>query len=266
MEQANDLLGYRLTDIMFEGTEEQLTETRYTQPAVFLHSLALVKVAGDSFQPVMVAGHSLGELSALVANGTLSFEDGLSLVQERALAMQEACDLTPSTMAAVIGLEDQVVEDVCSAIEDVVPANYNCPGQIAISGSVEGIDQACEKLKEAGARMTIKLKVAGAFHSKYMEPAAKRLEAAIGNVTFNQPHCQIYQNVTGTANTNPEIIKENLIKQLTAPVLWTQTVQNMITNGAEEFTETGPGKVLTGLIKKIDRSKSFGDILSTESY
>lgn len=254
-EQANSILGFSITDIMFAGTPEQLKETKVTQPAIFLHSVILSKVLGDSFTPDMVAGHSLGEFSALVANGVLSFKDGLKLVSQRALAMQKACEAADSTMAAVLGLEDAVVEEVCTELgADVVPANYNCPGQLVISGSVEAINKACEVLKEKGARRALVLPVGGGFHSPFMEPAREELAAAIAETEFSKPNCPIYQNVTTTAVTNAEEIKKNLIAQLTAPVKWTQSVQNMIADGAVSFTEVGPGKVLQGLVKKIDRN------------
>jgi len=252
-EQANDILGFSITDIMFEGTAEDLKQTKVTQPAIFLHSVILSKVLGEDFKPDMVAGHSLGEFSALVANGTLNFEDGLKLVSQRAMAMQKACELQPSTMAAVLGLEDEVVEKICAEIPGiVVPANYNCPGQLVISGEVEAINVACERLKEAGARRALVLPVGGAFHSPLMEPAREELAAAIANTDFNEPNCPVYQNVTTTAVTGSNEIKENLIAQLTAPVKWTQSVQNMIGDGAKTFVEVGPGKVLQGLVRKID--------------
>ncbi len=251
-EKANTILGFSITDIMFQGTPEDLKETKVTQPAIFLHSVILSKVMGESFKPDMVAGHSLGEFSALVANGVLTFEDGLKLVSQRALAMQKACELQPSTMAAVLGLEDAVVEEVCSKIQGVVvPANYNCPGQLVISGEVEAINEACEKLKEAGARRALVLPVGGAFHSPLMEPAREELAAAIENTKFSAPTCPIYQNVPTTAVNNADEIKMNLISQLTAPVKWTQSVQHMVQDGAILFTEVGPGKVLQGLVKKI---------------
>ncbi len=253
--KANDILGFEITKIMFEGTVDELKQTKVTQPAIFLHSVILSKVLGDSFKPDMVAGHSLGEFSALVANGTLDFEDALKLVSKRALAMQKACEVQPSTMAAVLGLEDGVVENVCSEIDGVVvAANYNCPGQLVISGDVAAIEQACEIMKEKGARRALVLPVGGAFHSPLMEPAREELAAAIEATTFNTPNCPIYQNVTTTAVTDPEEIKKNLISQLTAPVKWTQSVQHMIKDGATSFTEVGPGKVLSGLVKKVDRS------------
>ena len=253
-EKANEILGFRITDIMFEGTADQLKETKVTQPAVFLHSVILAKTLED-FKPEMVAGHSLGEFSALVAAGALSFEDGLKLVSQRALAMQKACEAAPSTMAAVLGLEDAVVENVCNTIDGVVvAANYNCPGQLVISGEVEAINKACDSLKEAGAKRALVLPVGGAFHSPMMEPAREELAAAIENTTFSKPNCPIYQNVTANAVTDENKIKANLISQLTAPVKWTQSVQQMITDGATLFTEVGPGNVLQGLVKKIDRS------------
>ncbi len=254
-EKANDILGFHITDIMFEGSAEDLKQTKVTQPAIFLHSVILSKVLGESFQPDMVAGHSLGEFSALVANNTLSFEDGLKLVSQRAMAMQKACELQPSTMAAVLGLDDDVVEKICATTPGiVVAANYNCPGQLVISGEVDAINTACESLKEEGARRALVLPVGGAFHSPLMEPAREELAAAIENTPFETPSCPIYQNVSTTAVTDASIIKENLIAQLTAPVKWTQSVQNMINDGASLFTEVGPGKVLQGLVKKIDRS------------
>jgi [acyl-carrier-protein] S-malonyltransferase len=263
-EKANKVLGFSITDIMFEGTAEQLKETKVTQPAIFLHSVILAKVLGDSFQPEMVAGHSLGELSALVANGVLSFEDGLKLVSKRALAMQKACEIAPSTMAAIIGLEDNVVEEVCAAIDGiVVAANYNCPGQLVISGEIEAVEKGCEILKEKGAKMAVMLPVGGAFHSPMMEPAREELAAAIEATVFSEPTCPVYQNVTASAVTNPDEIKKNLMFQLTAPVKWTQSIQTMIADGATEFIEVGPGKVLQGLMRKIDRSvAASGAILS----
>ena len=253
-EKANEILGFSITNIMFGEDAEALKQTKVTQPAIFLHSVILAKVLGDSFKPEMVSGHSLGEFSALVSVGYLSFEDGLKLVAKRAMAMQKACEQNPSTMAAVLGLENEVVEKICSEIKEVVvPANYNCPGQLVISGSNEGIDIACEKLTEAGARRALKLPVGGAFHSPLMEPARAELEKAIDETNFSTGICPIYQNVTATAITNPEEIKENLKKQLTASVLWTQTMQQMITDGLSSVTEVGPGKVLQGLFKKVDR-------------
>ncbi|WP_289024379.1 ACP S-malonyltransferase [uncultured Salegentibacter sp.] len=252
--KANAILGFSITDIMFEGSAEDLKQTKVTQPAVFLHSVILSKVLGEDFKPDMVAGHSLGELSALVANNTLSFEDGLKLVYKRAMAMQQACELEPSTMAAVLGLEDEIVEAICAETEGtVVAANYNCPGQLVISGDVKAVEAACETLKERGAKRAMILPVGGAFHSPLMEPARKELAAAIENTTFNTPTCPIYQNVSTFAVTDPEEIKKNLVFQLTAPVKWTQSVQNMMQDGASSFTEVGPGKVLQGLVKKIDR-------------
>lgn len=252
--KANEILGFSITDIMFEGAAEDLKQTKVTQPAIFLHSVILSKVMGEDFKPDMVAGHSLGEFSALVANNTLSFEDGLKLVYKRAMAMQEACELQKSTMAAVLGLEDEVVEAVCAEIEGiVVAANYNCPGQLVISGDIKAVEDACVALKERGAKRAMMLPVGGAFHSPLMEPARKELAAAIENTTFSTPTCPIYQNVSTFAVTDPEEIKKNLVFQLTAPVKWTQSVQNMIADGATKFTEIGPGKVLQGLVKKIDR-------------
>ena len=252
-EKANEILGFRITDVMFEGTAEELKETKVTQPAVFLHSVILAKTLED-FNPEMVAGHSLGELSALVANGALSFEDGLKLVSKRALAMQKACEITPSTMAAVLGLADNIVEEVCASIDGVVvAANYNCPGQLVISGETIAVEKACEAMKAAGAKRALILPVGGAFHSPMMEPAREELEAAIEATAFATPSCPVYQNVTATAVSSPEEIKKNLIIQLIAPVNWTQSVQQMIADGATLFTEVGPGKVLAGLISKIDR-------------
>ncbi len=254
-EKANKILGFSITDIMFQGTAEQLKETKVTQPAIFLHSVILAKTLGDSFKPEMVAGHSLGEFSALVANGVLSFEDGLKLVSQRALAMQKACEVQKSTMAAVLGLEDDVVEKICTLTEGiVVAANYNCPGQLVISGEIEAIEKACETMKEKGARRALILPVGGAFHSPLMEPAREELAAAIENTIFSEPTCPIYQNVPAKAVTTAAEIKKNLILQLTAPVKWTQSIQAMITDGGTEFTEVGPGKVLQGLMRKIDRS------------
>lgn len=253
--RANDILGFSITDIMFNGTPEDLKETKVTQPAIFLHSVILRKVLGNSFQPDMVAGHSLGEFSALVANGVLDFEDGLRLVAKRAMAMQHACELQDSTMAAVLGLEDHLVESICADTEGVVvAANYNCPGQLVISGETKAVEKACEALKENGAKRALLLPVGGAFHSPLMEPAREELAAAIEATEFKNPICPIYQNVTTFAVTAPSKIKENLIFQLTAPVKWTQSVQNMIADGAKEFIEIGPGKVLQGLVKKIDRT------------
>ncbi|MBA0882918.1 ACP S-malonyltransferase [Flavobacterium undicola] len=253
-EKANEILGFRITDIMFEGTAEELKETKVTQPAVFLHSVILAKTLGDDFQPEMVAGHSLGEFSALVANGALSFEDGLKLVSQRALAMQKACEITPSTMAAVLGLADNIVEEVCASIDGVVvAANYNCPGQLVISGEFSAVEKACEAMKAAGAKRALLLPVGGAFHSPMMEPAREELAAAIEATTFSTPICPVYQNVTASAISDPAEIQKNLIIQLTAPVKWTQSVQQMIADGATLFTEVGPGKVLTGLIGKINK-------------
>lgn len=255
LEKANDILGFRITDVMFEGTAEELKQTKVTQPAIFLHSCVKAKMAGDNFQPDVVAGHSLGEFSALVAAGALSFEDGLKLVSQRALAMQKACEIQESTMAAIIGLDDAVVEEVCASIDDVVvPANYNCPGQLVISGSIEGINKACTALKEAGARRALVLPVGGAFHSPLMEPAREELQAAIETTTFSTPNCPIYQNVDAKPTTDAALIKSNLIAQLTSPVRWTQTMLNMIADGVEAFVEVGgTGKVLQGMIRKVDR-------------
>lgn len=253
-DKANEILGFSITDLMFEGTDEDLKQTRVTQPAIFLHSVILAKTLGESFQPEMAAGHSLGEFSALVAAGAMSFEDGLKLVSARAQAMQKACEENPSTMAAILGLEDEVVEKTCTEISEVVVcANYNSPGQIVISGTNSGIDQAIEKLNELGAKRAIKLPVGGAFHSPLMNSAKVELAQAIDNTEFNSPICPIYQNVTAAAVTNSDEIKENLKTQLTAPVKWTQTVKAMLSDGATDFTEVGPGKVLQGLIKKVDR-------------
>jgi [acyl-carrier-protein] S-malonyltransferase len=251
-EKANEILGFRITDILFEGTEEELKQTKVTQPAIFLHSVILAKTT-PNFAPDMVAGHSLGEFSALVANGVLSFEDGLGLVFQRALAMQEACEINPSSMAAILGLEDQIVEEICAGIsgEVVVAANYNCPGQLVISGSTKGIEIACELLKAAGAKRALPLPVGGAFHSPLMEPAREKLQKAIEETQFHSPICPIYQNVSTTAVSDVASIKANLIAQLTAPVKWTQSVQQMVADGATEFVECGPGKVLQGLVKKI---------------
>jgi [acyl-carrier-protein] S-malonyltransferase len=254
-EQANQMLGFRITDIMFSGTEEDLKQTRVTQPAIFLHSVITARMLGNQFQPGMVAGHSLGEFSALVAAGALSFENGLTLVSKRALAMQKACEIKPSTMAAILGLEDEVVEKICREIKAVVvPANYNSPGQIVISGSIEGIDAAIERLTASGAKRAIKLTVGGAFHSPLMEPARLELENAIDQALFNSPVCPVYQNVTAKPVTDSLIIRDNLKKQLTAPVKWTQTVKNMLADGAVAFYEVGPGNVLQGLIRKVDRA------------
>ncbi|MGN0003420.1 MAG: ACP S-malonyltransferase [Sphingobacterium composti] len=253
-EKANDILGFRITDIMFNGTDEDLKQTKVTQPAIFLHSVILAKALGDKFQPSMVAGHSLGEFSALVSAGALSFEDGLKLVSQRANAMQKACELQPSTMAAILGLDDETVEKICAQVEEVVvAANYNCPGQLVISGSIEGVDKACALLTEAGAKRALKLNVGGAFHSPLMEPAKVELQAAIEATDIKSPICPIYQNVDAKAYTDPQKIKANLIAQLTGAVRWTQTVQNMLADGAEAFVEVGPGNVLQGLVKKVDR-------------
>lgn len=254
-EKANEILGFRITDLMFAGTDEDLRQTKVTQPAIFLHSVILAKTMGEKFAPEMVAGHSLGEFSALVAAGALSFEDGLKLVYARAMAMQKACETTPSTMAAVLNLPDEKVEEICAGIDDVVvPANYNCPGQIVISGTESGIDTACEQLLAAGAKRALKLKVGGAFHSPVMEPARAELAEAINATVFHKPICPVYQNVNAQPETESAVIKENLIAQLTAPVRWTQSVTNMIADGANDFTEVGPGAVLQGLIKKVDKN------------
>lgn len=253
-EKANEILGFRITDLMFDGTEEDLKQTKVTQPAVFLHSVILSKVIGEEFKPEMVAGHSLGELSALTAAGALSFEDGLKLVSARAQAMQKACEIKPSTMAAIIALSDEKVEEICQGVEGVVvAANYNCPGQIVISGEIEAVNAACEAAKAAGAKRALPLKVGGAFHSPLMEPARQELAEAIAATEFHAPICPVYQNVDASAHTNPDEIKANLIAQLTAPVRWTQTVANMIADGATEFVELGPGKVLQGLVSKVSR-------------
>ena len=253
-EKANEILGFVITEIMFHGSVDDLKQTKVTQPAIFLHSVLLAKTIKD-FKPDMVAGHSLGEFSALVANGTLTFEDGLILVSKRAMAMQRACEIEPSTMAAIVGLDDEEVEEVCNGLDEiVVAANYNCPGQLVISGSVSGIERACEILTAKGAKRALKLVVGGAFHSLFMEPAKEELAAAIESAEFNNPICPVYQNVTATPVTDPKVIKQNLINQLTAPVKWTQIIQNMIADGATSFIEIGPGKVLQGLIKKVDRN------------
>lgn len=260
LEKANDILGFRITDIMFNGTDEELKQTKVTQPAIFLHSVVLAKIS-DNFNPDMVAGHSLGEFSALVASGVLSFEDGLKLVSQRAMAMQKACEINPSTMAAILGLEDEVVEKICAEIDEVVvAANYNCPGQLVISGSHKGIELACEAAKEAGAKRALPLPVGGAFHSPLMEPAREELEKAIDSTVFSQGICPIYQNVTAKASTDLNEIKENLKIQLTAPVKWTQSVQAMVADGATHFIESGPGKVLQGLVKKIHREAEVDSI------
>jgi [acyl-carrier-protein] S-malonyltransferase len=254
-DKANEILGFNISEIMFHGTEEQLRQTNVTQPAIFIHSMAVIKSLGNDFHPDMVAGHSLGEFSALVANGTLSFENGLRLVAKRANAMQKACEQNPSTMAAVLGLEDAKVEEVCASVieEVVVAANYNCPGQLVISGSIEGINQACDLMKQAGAKRALVLQVGGAFHSPLMEPARKELEEAIEQSEFNVPICPVYQNVNAQAVADPALIKKNLVAQLTAPVRWTQTVENMLKDGATQFIEAGPGKVLQGLVKKVNK-------------
>lgn len=253
--KANDILGFNIQQIMFEGSDEELKQTKVTQPAIFLHSTILAACLGDTFKPDMVAGHSLGEISALVANKTLSFEDGLRLVSKRALAMQAACEAVPSTMAAILGLEDAIVEEICASIDGVVvAANYNCPGQLVISGAIPAVEEACAKLTEAGAKRAMILQVGGAFHSPLMEPAREELAAAIQSTTFNTPICPVYQNTTASAVTSPDEIKKNLIDQLTAPVRWTQTMNQMIADGASEVVEVGPGKVLQGLFKKVDRA------------
>jgi len=254
-EKANEILGFRITDIMFSGTDEDLKQTKVTQPAIFLHSVILAKVLGDDFKPGMAAGHSLGEFSALVSAGALSFEDGLRLVAARANAMQKACEIQPSTMAAILGLDDFTVEDICHELTDVVvPANYNCPGQLVISGTITGIDAACEKMTAAGAKRALKLNVGGAFHSPLMESARVELEHAILNTEIKEPVCPIYQNIDAKPYTDPAHIKHNLIAQLTGPVRWTQTVMHMLEDGATSFTEVGPGNVLQGLVKKVDRA------------
>jgi len=263
-EKANEILGYRITDIMFEGTDDELKQTKVTQPAVFLHSVIRALCLGDDFQPSMVAGHSLGEFSALVASGALSFEDGVKLVYARAMAMQKACDMAPSTMAAIVGMADDKIEAICAEVSMegsvVVPANYNCPGQLVISGNIEAVNEACAKLKEAGAKRALPLKVGGAFHSPLMQPAKDELQAAIEKTQFSEPKCPVYQNVDGKPHTNPDEIKANLIAQLTSSVRWTQCVQNMIADGATEFTECGPGKALQGMIGRIDKSVSVSGI------
>ncbi|MCD6565506.1 MAG: ACP S-malonyltransferase [Bacteroidales bacterium] len=252
-EKANDILGFRITDIMFEGTDEDLKQTKVTQPAIFLHSTILATTLGDDYKPDMVAGHSLGEFSALVANKSLLFEDGLTLVSKRAMAMQKACEAEPSTMAAILGMEDKLIEQVCNEIDDiVVPANYNSPGQVVISGSLTGVQKALDKLREHGAKRVIQLKVGGAFHSPLMIPAKNELEKSITQTLFSVPACPVYQNATAKPSTDIQTIRKNLIDQLTSPVKWTQTVRNMLTDGASSFTEVGPGKVLQGLVKKVD--------------
>ena len=269
-EKANDILGYRITDIMFAGTDEDLKQTKVTQPAVFLHSVISALCMGDAFQPAMVAGHSLGEFSALTAAGALSFEDGLKLVYARAMAMQKACEAQPSTMAAIIALPDEKVEEVCAEVSKqdkgvVVPANYNCPGQLVISGNVEAIEEACEQLKAAGAKRALVLKVGGAFHSPLMQPAKDELQAAIEHTEFKTPKCPVYQNVDALPHTDPAEIKANLIAQLTASVRWSQIVQNMIKDGADDFTECGPGKALRGMISKINKEVSAHGIVEEEA-
>ena len=258
-EQANDILGFRITDIMFNGTEEELKQTKVTQPSIFIDSVVRAIIAGDELKADMVAGHSLGEFSALVANGCLSYEDGLRLVAKRAMAMQKACDLQPSTMAAILALDDEIVEKVCKEVNGiVVPANYNCPGQLVISGSVEAVNEACEAMKAAGAKRALVLNVAGAFHSPLMAPAQQELEEAIHQTTFNTPNQPVYQNINALPSIDPETIKQNLINQLTGPVRWTQTIRNMVAAGAADFIEVGPGKILQGLVKKIESSVSAG--------
>ncbi|MGZ2370251.1 ACP S-malonyltransferase [Ancylomarina sp. YFZ004] len=265
-DKANEILGFNITELMFNGTDEDLRQTKVTQPAIFLHSVILAKTLGDDFKPEMVAGHSLGEFSALVANGALSFEDGLKLVSQRAIAMQKACEVEPSTMAAIIGLDDDTVVKICAEIEEiVVPANFNCPGQLVISGSMKGIEIACEKLKEAGAKRALPLKVGGAFHSPLMEPARVELEEAIKNTNFSTPTCAVYQNVNAKPVTDPEEIKKNLVAQLTAPVRFTQTMMNMMADGASSFTEVGPGKVIQGLVKKVDRKMETAGVDSYQA-
>ena len=263
-EKANDILGYRITDIMFDGTDDELKQTKVTQPAVFLHSVIKAISLGDEFKPSMVAGHSLGEFSALVAAGALNFEDGLRLVYARAMAMQKACEAAPSTMAAIVGLSDDKIEEICAEVNKegnvVVPANYNCPGQLVISGNVEAINEACEKLKAAGAKRALPLKVGGAFHSPLMQPAKDELQAAIEQTEFSVPQCPVYQNVDGKPHTDPADIKQNLIAQLTSSVRWTSCVQNMIADGADDFTECGPGKALQGMIGRIDKTVAVNGI------
>jgi [acyl-carrier-protein] S-malonyltransferase len=265
LDQANDILGFDITAIMFAGSADELKQTRVTQPAIFLHSVAIA-LSADSFKPDMVAGHSLGEFSALVSNGCLSFEDGLKLVYKRAMAMQKACEANPSTMAAILGLDDQVVEEICAGIDEVVvPANYNCPGQLVISGTMKGIDIACEKLKAAGAKRALPLQVGGAFHSPLMEPAREELAEAIGATAFNKPVCPVYQNVSALPSTDVNAIKNNLIAQLTAPVRWTQSVKKMTEDGARTYIECGPGKVLQGLVKKISPDAAVDSLFSKPS-
>lgn len=263
-DKANEILGFNITDLMFAGTDEDLKQTKVTQPAIFLHSVILAKVMGEKFQPDVVAGHSLGEFSALVAAGAMSFEDGLRLVAKRAMAMQKACEKEPSTMAAILGLEDSVVEEVCAGIDGVVPANYNCPGQLVISGSIAGIDAACEQLTEKGAKRALKLSVSGAFHSPFMEPARAELAEAIEKTEIKSPICPIYQNVVASPVTDPAEIKKNLVAQLTGAVKWTQIVNNMIANGVDNFTEVGPGAVLQGLVKKVDRKMATAGVSTFE--
>ncbi len=261
-DEANNILGFNITDIMFAGTDEELRQTKVTQPAIFLHSVILAKALGSKFTPDMVAGHSLGEFSALVAAGAMSFADGVRLVSHRAQAMQRACEAAPSTMAAILGLDDATVERVCAEVDGVVPANYNCPGQLVISGSVEGIDKACAMLTEKGAKRAVKLAVSGGFHSPFMEPARAELAKAIEETNFTAPVCPVYQNVTAKAETDPAVIKKNLVAQLTSPVRWTQIMQNMIAAGVDEFVEVGPGKVLQGLIRKTNREVKASGIAS----
>lgn len=265
-EKANSILGFDITKIMFEGDADDMKQTKVTQPAIFLHSVILAKVMGDAFKPDMVAGHSVGEYAALVTAGAMTFEDGLMLVSKRAVAMQKACDAVPSTMAAIIGLEDKIIENVCEEVTDelVVAANYNCPGQLVISGTMPGVKKACEILTEKGAKRAIVLNVAGAFHSPLMEPARAELAEAIEKTKFSKPLCPVYQNVGGKPHTNPEIIKANLVEQLIAPVMWTQTMKNMIADGATSFTEVGPGKVLQGLVMKVDRSMQISGVSTFE--
>lgn len=265
-DRANEIIGFKITDFMFNGTEEDLRQTRVTQPAIFLHSVILAKISGGSFKPGMVAGHSLGEFSALVANGALSFEEGLLLVSKRAMAMQKACEQNPSAMAAILGLDDLIVEQVCNSIDEIlVPANYNSPGQLVISGSIKGIDAAIEILKEKGANRALKLPVGGAFHSPLMEPARQELERAISQTKFKPPVCPVYQNYSAKPSINPDEIRNNLVLQLTSPVLWTQTVINMINDGASEFIESGPGNVLQGLVKKINKDAVTASIIYTNN-
>ncbi len=263
-DEADQILGFSITNLMFAGTDEDLKQTKVTQPAIFLHSVALAKVMGSKFTPDMVAGHSLGEFSALVAAGAMSFTDGLKLVSQRALAMQKACEMEPSTMAAIVGLDDAVIEDVCKQVQGVVPANYNCPGQLVISGSISGIDQACAVLTEKGAKRAIKLAVSGAFHSPFMEPARAELASAIANTAFTKPVCPVYQNVNAQAVTDPETIKTNLVAQLTSPVKWTQIVGQMVADGCDTFVEVGPGSVLQGLIRKTAKGLNISGVNTFE--